>query len=165
MRQRSTRKSIGQAEEARAQPSVSASGTEQPLVLVVDDNRDERDMYAKYLRARGFRVATGADGEQALILAHQSRPAAIVMDLSMPHVDGCEATRRLKRDPLTRDIAVIACTGRVADGAAESALDAGVDAFVTKPCVPRDLLSVVRSVLSKLRARRPGAFAPRPALS
>jgi CheY-like chemotaxis protein len=135
-------------------------------VLVVDDNRDERDMYARYLAARGFRVVTGADGEQALILAHESHPAAIVMDLSMPHVDGCEATRRLRRDPRTQDIPVIACTGRLADRAAESALDAGVDAFVTKPCMPKDLLSVVRSVLARLRGRPPrSSFDQRPPLS
>ena len=164
MRQRFRRK-VGQGGEGPAQPSAAVDRTRQPLVLVVDDNRDQREMYAKYLAARGFRVATGADGEQALILAQQSHPAAIVMDLSMPHVDGCEATRRLKRDPLTRDIPVIACTGRVADRAAESALDAGVDAFVTKPCVPSDLLSVVRSVLRKLRARAPGSLGRRPALS
>jgi CheY-like chemotaxis protein len=99
------------------------------------------------------------------MLAHEAHPAAIVMDLSMPHVDGWEATRRLKRDPLTRDIPVIACTGRVADRAAESALDAGVDAFVTKPCMPKDLLSVVRSVIGKLRRRPAGSLAQRPALS
>jgi len=164
MRQRFDRQFAGQAGSKRA-PDLGARGTRRPLVLVVDDNRDERDMYANYLAASGFRVETGADGEQAVLLAHQSHPAAIVMDLSMPHVDGCEATRRLKRDPLTRDIAVIACTGRVADRAAERALDAGVDAFVTKPCVPRDLLSVVRSVLSKLRTRTPGSLVRRSALS
>ena len=79
----------------------------------------------------------------------------------MPHVDGCEATRRLKRDSLTRDIPVIACTGRVADRAAEVALDAGVAAFASKPCVPRDLLSVLRSVLEKLRFRKRGRLAAR----
>ena len=72
-------------------------------------------MYAQYVEAHGFRVQIGAGGEDALRRARESRPAAIVMDLSMPHLDGLEATRRLKRDLVTRHIPVIACTGHVAD--------------------------------------------------
>ena len=121
------------------------------LVLIVDDDRDQRDMYSRYLTSRGFPVLLATHGGEAVDLARQTRPDAIVMDLSMPHVDGWEATRRLKRDPLTRDIPVIACTGLVMGSSAERALDAGCDAYVTKPCLPKDLVTEIRRVLARVR--------------
>src|SRR5437773_1794649 len=96
-----------------------------PLVLVVDDNSDLRDLYATYFEAEGFRVATASDGVTGLVHARSGLPDVIIADLSMPHLDGWEMTRRLKNDPYTAHIPVIACTGRVYGGSAERALDVG----------------------------------------
>jgi two-component system cell cycle response regulator DivK len=119
------------------------------LVLIVDDDADQREMYGRYLTARGFPVLLATHGGEAVELARQTRPDAIVMDLWMPHVDGWEATRRLKRDPSTRNIPVIACTGHVVGTSAERAFDAGCDAYVTKPCLPKDLVLEIRRVLTR----------------
>jgi CheY-like chemotaxis protein len=122
------------------------------LVLIVDDDQDQRDMYSRYLTSRGFPVLLATHGGEAVELARQTRPDVIVMDLSMPHVDGWEATRRLKRDSLTRHIPVIACTGHLIGSSAERALDAGCDAYVTKPCLPRDMVGEIRRVLARARS-------------
>ena len=118
-----------------------------PLVLIVDDFEDNREMYTQFLRFNGYRVAEAVDGLDALAKAGDLRPDLIVMDLSLPGLDGWEATRRLKADPNTRDIPVIALTGHALAGHAEGAKAAGCDAFVTKPCIPADLEAEIRRVL------------------
>lgn len=117
------------------------------LVLVVDDFLDNRELYAQYLAFAGFRVAEAVDGLDALGKAAALLPDVIIMDLSLPRLDGWEATRRLKKDPATRHIPVIALTGHAMAGHAEGALEAGCDSFVTKPCVPEDLEVEIRRVL------------------
>lgn len=119
------------------------------LVLVVDDFHDNREMYMQYLSFAGYRVAEAVDGEDALAKARSLLPDVIVMDLSLPRLDGWEATRRLKKDPLTRAIPVIALTGHALAGHAEGAMGAGCDAFVTKPCVPSELEARVREMLNQ----------------
>lgn len=119
-----------------------------PLVLIVDDYADNREMYAEYLTFCGLRVAEAQTGHEALEMALRLRPDVVVMDLALPGVDGWEATRRLKRDPLTREIPVIALTGHALAGHSRTALDAGCDAFVTKPCLPDDLVVEVRRMLA-----------------
>jgi CheY-like chemotaxis protein len=128
------------------------------LVLVVDDFHDNREMYTQYLSFAGYRVAEAVDGEDALAKARGLLPDVIVMDLSLPRLDGWEATRRLKKDPLTARIPVIALTGHAMGGHAEGAMEAGCDAFVTKPCVPSDLEARVREMLGRGPA---GAGKPR----
>jgi CheY-like chemotaxis protein len=118
-----------------------------PLVLIVDDFEDNREMYTQYLRFIGYRVAEAVDGHDALAKADSLHPDVIVMDLSLPGLDGWEATRRLKADARTRDIPVIALTGHALAGHAEGARDAGCDAFVTKPCIPADLEAEIRRIL------------------
>jgi CheY-like chemotaxis protein len=118
-------------------------------ILIVEDNRDQREMYAAYFAAKHFTVLTAIDGREAIQMAHTDAPDIIVTDLSMPHLDGWEATRRLKDDPLTAGIPVIACSARVLEGAAERALVAGCDAYLSKPCLPRDLHGEVLRVLKK----------------
>jgi CheY-like chemotaxis protein len=127
------------------------------LVLVVDDFHDNREMYLQYLSFAGYRVAEAVDGEDALDKARGLLPDVIVMDLSLPRLDGWEATRRLKKDPLTAAIPVIALTGHAMGGHAEGAIEAGCDAFVTKPCVPSDLEARVREILERTRAAAAGA--------
>jgi len=124
-----------------------------PLVLIVDDNADLRELYATFFTSEGLRVDTAGDGVIGLARARATLPDVIVADLSMPHLDGWEMTRRLKADPYTAHIAVVACTGRAYGGSAERALEAGCDAYVAKPCLPETLLYEIRRVLASLRAR------------
>ena len=122
--------------------------TEQgPLILVVDDYEDAREMYAEYLRFCGFRVAEARNGNEALEQAFSLMPDLILMDLSLPGMDGWEATRQLKADTRTNKIPVVALTGHALAGASEGAKKAGCDSFVTKPCLPDDLVVEVRRML------------------
>jgi two-component system, cell cycle response regulator DivK len=125
-----------------------AHGVEDPpLVLVVDDFEDNRAMYVEYLQFQGFRVAEAVNGEQAVALSRELLPDLIVMDLSLPVMDGWEATRRVKADPRTTHIQVIALTGHAEAAYARKALDAGCDDFVAKPCLPEQLLAKIRQHL------------------
>lgn len=118
-----------------------------PLILIVDDFQDNREMYAMYLSYTGFRVAEAANGYEALEQAAALKPDLIVMDLSLPGLDGWEATRRLKADPSTMHIPVIALTSHALEGFSEGARAAGCDAFVTKPCLPEQLVGEIRKML------------------
>ena len=117
------------------------------LALVVDDDVDTREMYGMYLRTSGFRVVLATNGIEAIELSEREHPDVIVMDLTMPHLDGWEATRRLKADGRTRRIPIIACSGVGIGSSAERALDAGCDGYLTKPCLPEHLLAEIRRVL------------------
>jgi CheY-like chemotaxis protein len=128
-----------------------------PLVLVVDDYQDAREMYAEYLTYSGFRVAEASNGLEALQKAFELLPDVILMDLSLPGMDGWAATKRLKTDDRTRRIPIVALTGHALAGASESARLAGCDAFVTKPCLPDELVLQVRRILDRdLSASGPG---------
>ena len=122
-------------------------GTETPLVLVVDDMDDGREICAEYLAFRKYRVATAADGYEALAKAAELLPDIILMDLSLPGIDGWEATRRLKGDEATRHIPVVALTAHALHSAHDQAIAAGCDAVVTKPILPRDLEAEIRRIL------------------
>jgi CheY-like chemotaxis protein len=146
----------------------SAHGThDEPRILVVDDYEDNRQMYAELLAYAGYEVAEARDGAEAIAVAHRILPDLIIMDLSLPIIDGWEATRRLKAAERTRLIPVLALTGHAPEGLAghsESARDAGCDAFLAKPCSPETLLEVVRETLvhhrrnvRKVRVRPRGA--------
>jgi two-component system cell cycle response regulator DivK len=124
-----------------------------PLVLVVDDYTDAREMYSDFLVFSGFRVAEAKDGNEAIDKAIEIQPDLILMDLSLPGVDGWEATRRLKADDRTRGIPIVALTGHALAGDAQTALRAGCDAFITKPCLPADLVVEVRRMLERAAAR------------
>src|SRR2546428_12303316 len=121
--------------------------TERLRVLVVDDYPDAREMYSEYLEFSGFDVIQAVNGIEALQLAVDAAPDIILMDLSLPVMDGWEATRRLKEDTRTNRIPVVALTGHALAGISEGALKAGCDAFVTKPCLPEDLVKEIRKVL------------------
>lgn len=123
-----------------------------PVVLVVDDFEAGRELCAEYLAFRGYEVATAADGAEGLARAKELLPDAILMDLSLPEVDGWEATRRLRADPATRGIKIIALTAHALEQERARALDAGCDEVVTKPVVPRDLEKVVRDQLGLAQA-------------
>ncbi|HVZ20465.1 MAG TPA: response regulator [Vicinamibacterales bacterium] len=122
-----------------------------PLILVVDDYQDAREMYAEYLQFSGFRVAEARNGNEAVAQAMALKPDLILMDLSLPGMDGWEATRLLKADETTRHIPIVALTGHALAGASEGARRAGCDAFVTKPCLPDDLVVEVRRMLNMVK--------------
>jgi two-component system cell cycle response regulator DivK len=124
---------------------------EQTCVLLVDDYLDSRDMYAEYLKYSGFEVVEAANGVEALQQALESMPDIILMDLSLPVMDGWEATRRLKADQRTAKIPVVAFTAHALAGASDGAKQAGCDAFVTKPCPPEELVKEIRKVCVKDR--------------
>jgi len=124
-----------------------------PLVLVVDDVAHGREIFAEYLEFRGFRVATAADGLEALDKAFELLPDIILMDLSLPQLDGWEATKRLKGDDRTRTIPIIALTAHALASAHDKAMAAACASVVTKPCIPRDLEAEVRRQLAARSGR------------
>ena len=121
---------------------------DKPLVLVVDDFQDNREMYCEYLAFAGFRVIEAANGQEAVDQAFEKLPDVIIMDLSLPVMDGWEATRLLKRDARTRTIPVVALTGHALAGHSKGARDAGCDAFLAKPCLPDQLVAEIRRMLA-----------------
>jgi two-component system, cell cycle response regulator DivK len=126
---------------------------ERPLVLVVEDYQDAREMYTEYLRYSGYDVAEASNGYEAIDRVVALLPDIILMDLALPRMDGWEATRRLKAEPRTAHIPVVALTGHALAGHAEGAMQAGCEAFVTKPCLPDALVAEITRVLNG-RARR-----------
>lgn len=118
-----------------------------PLILVVEDYDDAREMYVEYLSFTGFRVESATNGLEAIEMTHRLKPDLVLMDLALPKLDGWEATRRLKSDPATARIPVIALTGHALAGHAERAREAGCDSFITKPCVPDELVAEISRVL------------------
>ena len=131
--------------------------SERPRVLLVDDYPDAREMYSEYLKFTGFDVVEAANGIEALQRAVDMEPDIILMDLSLPVMDGWEATRRLKADARTADIPVVALTGHALSGMSEGAQRAGCDAFVTKPCLPEDLVKEIRHVLDAKTRVKPAS--------
>ena len=124
------------------------------MILVVDDTSDTRDIYSLYLTGRGFKVPTARDGLSGLDAACTHQPDVIVMDLSMPGVDGIEATRRLKADPRTSHIPVLLLTAYPLHAVQGGALEAGADDFLTKPCLPDDLERHLQRLLARRRSRQ-----------
>jgi CheY-like chemotaxis protein len=116
-------------------------------LLLIEDNEESRDGLSRHLRRKGFEVLVAADGRQGLEAARSGAPDLVLMDMSLPVLDGWEATRQLKADPHTRHIPVIALTAHAMAGDREKALAAGCDEYDTKPVeVPR-LLGKIRTLL------------------
>jgi CheY-like chemotaxis protein len=120
-------------------------------ILLVEDNEMNRDMLSRRLARRGYEVAIAVDGEQGVAMAASEAPAIIVMDMSLPGVDGWEATRQIKAAPATQGIPVIALTAHAMEGDREKALAAGVDDFDTKPVELERLLGKIEALLARAR--------------
>jgi two-component system cell cycle response regulator DivK len=128
---------------------------EQPLVLVVEDDRDGRLLFLEWLCEFGFRVEQAHNGLQALERAIDMRPDAVLTDLHLPGIDGYELTRRLKIDPRTSAIPVLAVTGYGPFAQDPSRADrAGCDAVLPKPCDPEDLARTLKRLITEARRRR-----------
>lgn len=118
-----------------------------PLILIVDDNLDAREMYGMYLEHEGFRWAEAANGQDAIQKTRDAQPSLILMDATMPGMDGWEAARRLKQDAATRDIPLIMLTAHAFQEHRQRAADAGADGFLAKPVLPDQLAVEIRRVL------------------
>lgn len=134
---------------ARERQVCSMPDSDEPLVLVVDDYQDALEMYAEGLRVSGYRVVEARTGLEAVARARELEPAVILMDLSLPGIDGWEATRQLKADPATHHIPVVAITGHASPEASGLARAAGCDAFVLKPALPDEVVREVRRLLRR----------------
>ena len=118
-----------------------------PRLLLVEDNEESRDGLSRHLRRRGFEVVVAADGRQGLDAAKGQSPDLVLMDMSLPVLDGWEATRQLKADPQTRHIPVIALTAHAMAGDRERALAAGCDEYDTKPVEFARLFGKIQALL------------------
>lgn len=116
-------------------------------LLLVDDYRDALDMWAVYLRARGFEIETATDGLSAVRMALEMLPDLIVMDLVLPGLNGCEAARQLRARPETARIPMIATTGNTEPDELERARRAGFAAVLIKPCDPPGLVGEIERLL------------------
>ena len=123
-----------------------------PRVLVVEDNGDMREFLARVLSMQGYDFLEAADGEEGLHVARTQNPSLILMDISLPALDGFEATRQLKQDPAMRHIPIIAVTAHARPADEQRALDAGCDGYLSKPYSLRDFLAVVEKNLARSQA-------------
>lgn len=120
-----------------------------PKLLLVEDNEMNRDMLSRRLEKRGYTLALAVDGGQGVALAKSDLPDLILMDMSLPVIDGWEATRQLKADPATKGIPVIALTAHAMESDRQKALEAGCDDFDTKPVELARLLVKIEELLKK----------------
>lgn len=129
-----------------------------PRILLVEDYDDAREMYRDYLEFSGFQVDTARDGHEALEQARRHNPDLVLMDLSLPGLDGWEATRILKKDPATSHLIVVALSAHALSAEGDRARAAGCDGFIAKPCLPHDLVDQITEYLklseSASRGRR-----------
>jgi CheY-like chemotaxis protein len=118
-------------------------------ILLVEDNEDNRDMLSRRLIRKGFEVVMAFDGEQGVAMATSEAPDLILMDMSLPLLDGWEATRRIKRDPATQKIPVIALTAHAMSTDREKAFEAKCDDYDTKPVEFTRLLQKIDTLLGQ----------------
>ncbi len=118
-----------------------------PKILLIEDNEMNRDMLSRRLERKGFEVAIAVDGRQGIDAVNNNRPDLILMDMSLPVLDGWEATRQLKADPETKDIPIIGLSAHAMAGDREKAMDAGVDDYDTKPVELPRLLGKISGCL------------------
>jgi two-component system, cell cycle response regulator DivK len=125
-------------------------------ILVVEDNQDSRDLVVKVLESKGFTVIEAVDGEDALQKAQEERPALILLDISLPKLDGYEVTRRLKTLDAFRDIPIIALTAHAMKGDREKALAAGCRGYLSKPINIRELPGQVQYYMEEAQEKDKG---------
>lgn len=125
---------------------------ETPLILIADDDDLMRTVVCAKLKARGWRVVPAVDGDEALRLAAETRPALIVLDAMMPGLDGTEVLRRLKADPVLADTPVVMLTARKLESDVVGALELGASEYVVKPFIPEELAMRVARLLPRKAA-------------
>jgi two-component system cell cycle response regulator DivK len=122
-------------------------------ILIVEDNEMNRDMLSRRLARRGYQIVLAVDGGEGIAMATAESPDLILMDMSLPVVDGWEATRRLKAEPRTRVIPVIGLTAHAMAGDREKVIDAGCDDYDTKPVELPRLLQKIEALLTRTGER------------
>ena len=125
---------------------MSSSGK---LVLLVEDNEDSRIVYSTILNHFGYEVTEALNGEEGIAKARSEKPDLILMDISIPIIDGWEATQVLKHDPSTKSIPIIALTAHALASDREKAMEVGCDGYLAKPCEPRAVVAEVQRFLGK----------------
>ena len=123
-----------------------------PLILLVEDNEMNRDMLSRRLVRKGYEIALAEDGAQGVAMATEKTPDLILMDMSLPVLDGWEATKLLKADPVTAPIPVIALTAHAMSEDRDRALAAGCDDYDTKPVELPRLLEKIEALLERMKA-------------
>jgi len=126
-------------------------------VLLVEDNEDNRIVYSTILQHFGYRVMEALNGEEGIAKARTEQPDLILMDISIPVIDGWEATQVLKRDPKTRRIPIIALTAHALASDREKAMEVGCDSYLAKPCEPKTVVSEVERFIGRGDGRRSSA--------
>ncbi len=116
-------------------------------VLVIEDTEDNRQILRDLLTSAGYEIVEAVDGAAGVAMAASDKPDLILMDIQLPVMDGYEATRRIKMNPATKDIPIIAVTSYALSGDEAKTRDAGCDAYIAKPFSPRELLATVRGFL------------------
>jgi two-component system cell cycle response regulator DivK len=135
-------------------PDTEPKDRDRPLVLVTEDITDARELFQIYLESEGFEVVTAANGREAVERAQNIQPDVVVMDLSMPIMDGFSATEQLKNDARTKDIPVVALSGHVMAQHKARAREAGCDTILPKPSALTDVAAKIRTMLHPAKARR-----------
>lgn len=124
-------------------------------LLLVEDNEDNRTIYSTLLRHLGYEVIEAQNGVQAIELARSERPDLILMDISIPEMDGWEATRILRGDPVTKDVPIVALTAHALEDDRERAAEVGFSSYLAKPIEPRAVLAEVRRLIGENVTPRP----------
>ncbi len=119
------------------------------LVLLVEDNEDNRIVYSTILRHFGYEVSEALNGEEGIAKARTQQPDIVLMDISIPVIDGWEATQVLKHDPATKHIPIIALTAHALASDREKAMEVGCDGYLAKPCEPRAVVAEVQRFLGR----------------
>jgi CheY-like chemotaxis protein len=120
-------------------------------ILVVDDYEDALEIYQRYLTFKGYEVITATSGVQAIAMAHAYRPQLILMDIEMPTMNGTEAMRILRADPVFDQVPIVAFTAHALEFEQQAARDAGFDEVIAKPCLLEELLVGVERLLATPR--------------
>jgi CheY-like chemotaxis protein len=123
-------------------------------VLLVEDNEDNRTIYSTVLRYLGYQVIEAVDGLEAVALARSERPALILMDISIPGMDGWEATRVLREDPSTHDIPIVALTAHALADDRKRAMEVGFNSYLAKPIEPNAVVAEVRRFIGPAGEKR-----------
>ena len=123
--------------------------TEPARVLIVDDHEDNRIVYSTILKHFGYDVTEALNGEEGIAKARAEKPDLILMDISIPVIDGWEATQVLKHDPATKKIPIIALTAHALASDRDKAMEVGCDGYLAKPCEPRAVVAEVQRFLGK----------------
>jgi CheY-like chemotaxis protein len=121
--------------------------TDGKTVLLVEDNEDNRIVYSTILKHFGYNVSEALNGEEGIAKARSQKPDLILMDISIPVIDGWEATEVLKRDPDTKHIPIIALTAHALASDRDKAMEVGCDGYLAKPCEPRAVVAEVQRFL------------------